>query len=104
MARPPRRVDVKNTTSIIRKRESGQVIFPIVVDSYSIKNITDSSGFMAGWSTSKTLDPNYRYPGGEGNLTKWHRCLVYNSFDGYCYGYKRKDWTEMKVLYNKNAR
>ena len=88
---------IKKTTK--NEWESGQVIFPIVIDSYSIKNITASTGgFMAGWSTSKTLDPNYRYPGGEGNLKKWHGCLVYNSVDGYCYGYKKKDWTDNKFI------
>jgi len=69
----------------------GKLIFPVIIDSYSIKNITESQGFMAGWSTSKTLDPDLQPPGEEGDLKKWLECVVYNSFDGYCYGYKKFD-------------
>ena len=69
----------------------GKLIFPVIIDSYSIKNISESQGFMAGWSTSKKLDPDHQPPGEEGELKKWLECVVYNSFNGYCYGYKTFD-------------
>jgi len=40
---------------------TGQLILPVAIESYTVKNVTESCGFMAGWSTSKILDSAYSH-------------------------------------------
>ena len=77
---------------------TGKIIFPIEgITSFTVYNVTGSTGIMIGFTNHKNTLPNWEYPGSGENSSKWDRIIACDSGDGAIYyGSSKKSYENNK--------